>query len=291
VTFGPAPQEQENYDSPILRKLVDIWDEYDSEEIDQEDVLDALDRIEQLTLDQLESMEEGAKCPEVDILEPNRIAIIRAFEDHIAALEKMRDFFFVDTPGLVEDAFDMLQHATNQLIRGAEGILTEHDLPPKLCMHCSSPNSRAARKCAACEAILPIIEKPRQNRLLAIAGPEYVVEPSYKTTPNYIEMADGYDDWIFGDITYQDFLNLSKRIRNRYRAECNSRFKALELSRERGEADDYLAARVEVVELNVDIMDWLIQALEAQDFPMVDKVMHRLDQANNALVEIEEERE
>ena len=75
MTCGPPTEvEEENFDSPILRRLVETWDDYEHDELDEEDVLDVLDRIEDLAMEQVQSMEESAKLPDVDILDPNRIA-------------------------------------------------------------------------------------------------------------------------------------------------------------------------------------------------------------------------
>ena len=124
MTCGPLDEQEQNFDSPILRRLVETWDDYDHEDLDEDDVLDVLDRIEDLAREQVHSMEESAKLPDVDILDPNRIAIFQAFMDHLTALEKMRDFFDRNDPGLVDEAFELIQHATNQMMRGMDGLLT-----------------------------------------------------------------------------------------------------------------------------------------------------------------------
>lgn len=176
MTFGPTTDINENYDSPVLRRLTQTWEAYDYEEIEEEDVLHVLNRVENLTRTQLASMQESARYPEVDVLEPNRIAIFQAFEDHIRAVDKMRRFFREGDPELVDEGLDIIQQATNRMMRGLEGILTEDDLPPKLCLSCHSPNLRGARSCSKCHAALPFIERPLEKRLIAVAGPETEIE-------------------------------------------------------------------------------------------------------------------
>ena len=288
MTCGPLDEQEQNFDSPILRRLVETWDDYDHEDLDEDDVLDVLDRIEDLAREQVHSMEESAKLPDVDILDPNRIAIFQAFMDHLTALEKMRDFFDRNDPGLVDEAFELIQHATNQMMRGMDGLLTEEDLPPILCLQCSAPNVRNARFCDCCRAMLPFIEKPAPTRLIAIAGPELEVHEPGKSTPNYIEMANAYDDWAYEEISDEQFLSTAKTVRKNYQDEYNQRLKSLELAR--GDASEqYLVARVQLVGDHIDIMDYLILSFERIDFQAVENAMHRLDQATQELVEFEEQ--
>lgn len=288
MTCGPPAEiEQENFDSPILRRLVETWDDYEHEELDEEDVLDVLDRIEDLALEQVQSMQESAKQPDVDILDPNRIAIVQAFMDHLTALEKMRDFLEDDNPGLLDEAFDLIQQATNRMVKGMDGLLTEADLPPKLCLQCQAPNLRNARFCDSCRAILPVIEKPVENRLLAIAGPESEFDGSGKSTPNYIEMANAYDDWAYEELSNGEFLGIAKRIRKNYQDEYNLRLESLEMSRG-GASEQYLVAKVRIIGEHIDIMDCLLLSFERVDYQGVERAMHRLDQATQELVEFEE---
>ncbi|MFA5506174.1 MAG: hypothetical protein WC314_15830 [Vulcanimicrobiota bacterium] len=283
MTCGPPLEEQENFDSPVLRRLLETWDDYEHEEIDEEDVLDVLDRIEALTREQVESLDESAKLPDVDILNPNRIGIHQAFLDHLIAVEKMRGFFYEDKPELVDQAFEIIQHATNQLVKGMEGLLTEKDLPRKLCFHCSEPNLRNARKCVSCFAQLPVIEHHEEKKLLAVAGPEYQVHESAKSTPNYIEMANAYDDWLFEEISNQEFLAIAQQIRKRYLTEYTRSQESLELARGQ-ETENHLLTQVEALGEHLDIMDWMIKSFEENYFLQVEQAMHRLDQASNDLV-------
>ena len=288
MTCGPPTDlEQEDFDSPILRRLVETWDDYEHDELDEEDVLDVLDRIEDLAMEQLQSMEQSAKLPDVDILDPNRIAISQAFMDHLTALDKMRDFFRDDRPALLEEAFDLIQQATNRMMRGMDGLLTDADLPRKLCLQCQAPNLRDAKFCESCRAILPVIEKPVESRLLAIAGPESEFEGTQKSTPNYIEMANAYDDWAYEEIADDEFLSIAKKIRKKYQDEYNHRLQSLEMSRGAA-SEQYLVAKVRVIGDHIDVMDCLILSFERIDYPGVERAMHRLDQVTQELVEFEE---
>ena len=288
MTCGPPTEvEEENFDSPILRRLVETWDDYEHDELDEEDVLDVLDRIEDLAMEQVQSMEESAKLPDVDILDPNRIAIFQAFMDHLTALDKMRDFFREDRPGLIDEAFDIIQQATNRMMRGMDGLLTDADLPRKLCLQCQTPNLRDAKFCESCRAILPVIEKPVENRLLAIAGPEPEIDGSGKSTPNYIEMANAYDDWAYEEISPEDFFAIAKKIRKKYQDEYNRRLESLEMSRGAA-SEQYLVAKVRLIGEHIDVMDCLILSFERIDYQGVERAMHRLDQVTQELVELEE---
>ena len=42
MTCGPLDEQEQNFDSPILRRLVETWDDYDHEDLDEDDVLDVL---------------------------------------------------------------------------------------------------------------------------------------------------------------------------------------------------------------------------------------------------------
>lgn len=292
VALKCVTDEEGNYDSPVLQKLFFIWDEYDAGEIDEDEVLDVLDRIEDLTLTQIQQMEEEEEVAE-DPEDPDRLAILTAFHTHLDGVDKMRDFFHVADPELVDEALDIIQQATNQMMEGLRRLILSDQPAAKLCLKCSVPNAREARFCCGCNAVLPVlavIEEPGEtSRLISIEGQEYdggAEGSPATTTPNFLEVSRAYDAWSQKALSDQDFLAVLLAVRRRHQADLEDLTRLLK--RPRAESvKQYLLARAGVVVQNWEAMTEIVAALEAKDAAGVEDGMDSLDLATVAVLELE----
>lgn len=279
------PDEEGNYDSPVLRRLCLTWDEYDAGSIDEEQVLDVLDRVEDLTLSQIEAMEEKPEEPD----DPNRLTILKAFHSHLDGVEMMREFFESDDPELVDEALDLVQDATNQMMRGMLGLECDHSAPaPKICLRCSRPNGPQAISCTSCNAILPMLEQPSSTQLFSIV--EFVpdTDEMRMVTPNFATMLDAYDAWFDGESDSDTFTKVATSVKARLQKEIDELTRAQSVPRH-ARLHDYITVRIPVLEQNRDAVLTILDGLARDKVRLVEDGMDLLDQATAAIIDLEQE--
>lgn len=110
--------EDGNFSSPALQSLQNVWDDYEQEAVEEDEVLRVVGNVEAYVRSQIEQMEAAAQSPDVDPHEPNRVAILDGFYDHLRGLERMRAFFSRGEDELIDEGFELIQTATNQMVRG-----------------------------------------------------------------------------------------------------------------------------------------------------------------------------
>lgn len=279
-------EEDGNFVSPVLQRLFEVWDEYDNGEIEEDEVLAVLGRVEALTRTQIQEMEASGKEPGVDLHDPNRVAILMSFQAHLDGVEKMRQFFSTDNPDLVDEAFDILQQATNQMMNGLHGLLeTNRETAPKLCVQCSSPNPRDATVCSSCNAILPVAEAPRESRLVSMESPDMGEADAIETTPNYIELSEAHEAWIDEERSAQELFDTAAAVKERLVAEHQELVAFMESGESGEEMVDYLNARLQALELSADSVEQILVALESDNPPGVEDGMFEFAQATVSLLD------
>ena len=283
------PDEDGNYDSPALQSLYEVWEDYDNEAAEEEEVLLVVSRVEAFIRSQIEGMEKDAESPSVDPHDPNRVAILNGFQDHLSALEKMREAFRSGEFELVDDAFEQLQTATNQMVMGYQGLMDDEALlAPILCVKCSHENQRSESYCGKCGAILPKVEQEQQKRLLAVD--ESADDGEGETTPNYIEVTDAHEAWKNESSSAEQFLQVLLRVRERHVGQHQEIADTLSQAEEASalqELVDHLQSYSETLEQNVRAIDLMIDALEEGDEEGVESGLTELAEATIGLLEAE----
>lgn len=209
-----------NYSSPALQTLHGVWSDYDEETVEQDEVLRVVGNVEAYVKSQIEEMEAAAASPGVDVHEPNRVAILDGFYDHLRGLERMRAYFDSEDGALVDEGFDLIQAATNQMVRGFGGLLEESERLSslKVCPKCSRENEAEAGFCRRCGVVLPVTSVLTEKRLLAVVGDALPSGEAsgVETTPNYIEVADALEGWRAGTLGDEGFLQVLDAVRERH---------------------------------------------------------------------------
>jgi hypothetical protein len=180
----------------------------------------------------------------------------------------MRGFFQSDDADhLLDEGFDLIQAATNQMVAGFQGLLVKAEEPvPKVCLKCSRQNDQGATYCRRCGMLLPVTtEVVSERRLLAVADEAPQGEAPVETTPNYIEVADARQAWHEGQLSDAKFLKTLTAVRERHLNQHEATLKHFEEAEQAGEPSDYLL-QLEVlaraIESNVEALDILATALE-----------------------------
>ncbi len=256
--------EHGNFDSPVLQSLQEVWDDYDQQTVEAGEVLRVIGNVEAYVKGQIEQMERGAESPEVNPNDPNRLAILSSFHDHLRGLELMRSFFDSEDDGAVEEGFQIIQTATNLMVRGFQGLVEEAELvAPKLCIRCQSENDQQATNCRQCGTILPVLTELAEKPLIGIDGNEQ--DENAETTPNFIEVSDAHQSWKSGHLPAEQFVDKLETVRARQLAEHQSTLVAYRESEQAGSDGEQLRALenlVRSIERGVEALDAMAQAVE-----------------------------
>lgn len=285
------PDEDGNYDSPALQSLFEVWEDYDNESVEKEEVLLVVSRVEEFIRSQIEGMEKDAESSTVDPHDPNRVAILNGFQEHLSGLEKMREAFRRGDFELVDDAFEQLQSATNQMVMGYQGLLDDEALlAPILCIKCSHENQRSESYCGKCGAILPKVEQEQPKRLLAVDESTGSDDGEGETTPNYIEVTDAHEVWKNETASAEKFLQVLLTVRERHVGQHQEISETLSQAQEAAalpELVEHLQNYSETLEQNVRAMDLMIDSLEQGDEEGVETGLTDLAEATIGLIEAE----
>jgi ElaB/YqjD/DUF883 family membrane-anchored ribosome-binding protein len=210
--------EYGNYDSPALRTLHEVWEDYDRAAVDVAEVLRVVGNIEDYVNSQIRQLESE---PVGDSSNPNRESILDGFYGHLRGLELMRSYFVSENDELVEEAFEILQESTNAMVRGLAGLVEEAEqVAPRICIRCQRENDQHASNCRRCGAILPVLSDHAERRLLAIDDQVSESEEA-ATTPNFIEVSDAHQAWFEGTLEEQAVLAQLDAVRERQEAELD----------------------------------------------------------------------
>jgi hypothetical protein len=289
------PDEDGNYQSPALQALIEVWDDYESERADQDEVLKVIQRVEAFAQDKIQAMDKEGESEEVDLHDPNRVAIYIAFQDHLVGLGKMKEAFSQQSFDLVDESFEVLQAATNQMVLGLHGLIEDEErYAPVLCIQCSEKNQKGTSYCAHCGAILPKIEQENKKQLLAVAEPDQSIEEGGETTPNYMEVAEAHESWTEQTLSDQEFYDVLVAVRERHVAQhtevCQT-LAELEGSDAAAEQLEHLDSFAAVLELNATALDTMLNALEQARPEGVEQGLDDLAEATVKLVEAEKQGE
>ncbi len=287
--------EHGNFDSPALKALQDVWDEYEQEAIEADEVVRVIDRIEAYVKSQIEEMEKAAESPEVDAHDPNRVVILDGFYDHLRGLEKMRASFAEDNIDLVDEGFEWIQSATNQMVLGYQGLIEDSErMSPKLCVQCRRENDQHAGYCRRCGAILPVVGLPAEKRLLAVSDesqpqPQSQGEGDKETTPNYIAVADAHQAWRGTEISSEEYLQRLVEVRERHLTQHAATLSILQEDDGSAETAEHLEAVAQGIAKNVEALDAMSDALEAGNLDGLEHGLTKLAEATIELLDIQKQ--
>lgn len=160
----PKPDADGNYDSPALKALGRVWEDYCEEIAGPGDVMDVIAEIAGFSQAQLRQLEHQV---ESKVSNPENEAfklIYEAFEILLEACEFMALEFAEELPpdleepeeGFFEYGFDLVQEATNQMMAGhLKGMEHIEAMAEVSCPFCSHVNQRGEPKCGRCGRALP----------------------------------------------------------------------------------------------------------------------------------------
>ncbi len=292
-TVTITADEEGNFTSPALQSLLEVWEDFENEQVGTDEVLSVMQKIRAFVDAQIHEMEKGADSPDVDVHDPNRVAILNGFNEHLSALDKMSTFFETDEIELVEEAFEQLQFATNQMVMGFQGLMEhEEEFAPKLCLHCSTENERQATQCKKCGAMMPIIEAPNEKRLLGVAEDESETSDEALTTPNYMEVAEAHEAWESEASTAEEFYQVIDTVRQRNLAQFDEAVKLFEEAQQSEDEQveeylDYLERTSQVLGSNVESLETMLLGLEQGKVEVVEDGLTAFAEATIALIEVQ----
>lgn len=161
----PEPDEDGNYDSPALKALSQVWEDFCDEEVGPEEVLGVIHEVGGFAHFQIQTLEaqidQGISDPDNEAF----ALIFEGFELLLEAAEIMLMEFAEELPEDVEEpedgfftsGFDLVQEATNQIVKG-HNLAMEHieAMAEVSCPFCQHVNSRDNQKCGKCGRPLPV---------------------------------------------------------------------------------------------------------------------------------------
>ncbi len=285
-----APDENGNFSSPALDALLGVWDDYDAERVEHDEVLRVVSRVEAFVSEKLQTMEAEAVSPKVDPHDPNRVAILTAFQNHLVALKSMRDSFANDDFELVDEAFEILQNATNQMVLGLSGLIEDDArYAPILCVRCAKENQKTSNNCVHCGAILPKIAQPNEKQVLAVAEIDRGQESDGETTPNYIEVAEAHESWSQKTLSDEQFYQVLSTVRERHVGQHTLVCELLAKAQDSGDDPADLEHLAEILEQNVNALDEMLEGLEETDDEAVEQGLNALAGATLLLIKAEKQ--
>lgn len=206
-TEPPEPDEDGNYDSPALRALRRVWEDFVDEKAEEAHVMGVvaeLDRFANAQLAQLNrQIEEGTAKTEEESFK----LIYEAFEILLDATDMMA-FEFVEPEEEMEEpeegffltGLELVQEATNQMMEGHNLALEHIQATSEICcMFCNHKNPRGIERCQKCGRALPKMPgQPVQSSFTAVqeegldrkSGPR-----GANVTENYVILAQGVGLW------------------------------------------------------------------------------------------------
>ena len=214
----PTPDQDGNYDSPPLKALRRVWQDYQAEIATEPQVMDViaeLGRFAQHNLGLFEKqIDEGASDPD----DPGFSLIIEAFELILEGCEHMALEFVepeiedeVEEPaeGFFPFGLSLVQEATNQMMEGHK-LTLQHiaSIGQVNCPFCSQRNSREELRCGKCGRNLPQTETVAVPGSFSSAVQEEGLEgsqgPQGELTENYVTLARAVSGWKSGAVTHQE---------------------------------------------------------------------------------------
>jgi hypothetical protein len=285
------PDENGNFTSPALQALEGVWDDYDLERTDEAEVGRVIGRVESFVKEKISEMERDAEAREVDALDPNRVAILGAFQDHLTALRVMRKAISEENYDSVEHSFEILQSATNRMVTGLAGIVEDRGQYTRIrCVRCSTENEKGAGYCCQCSAVLPKVEEENRTRVIATdGGAEEIGE---ETTPNYIEISEAHESWEAGRLQAELFYQVIQKVRERQVSQYEEMEK--ELAGEDSQNSTYaehLRSYLATLEHAAEALDQMLFGLEQGELETVETGFSDYAEATIELVKLDRETE
>ena len=280
------PDENGNFSSPALCALEEVWDELDAGETNAAEVRLVISRVEAFVREKIAEMEKDGESQNVDVLDPNRVTILGAFQDHLTALKIMGQGLNEEDYDAVDHSFEILQSATNRMVRGLAGIVEDGERYVLIrCVRCSAENEKATAYCCGCGASLPKVEQEKDSRVIAFAGETQSGDD--ETTPNYIEVAEAHEDWEAGRCEPEQFYQVVQRVRERQVAQYEEVEKSLQEDSENSR--EQLEAFLSALEQAAEALDQMLLGLEEADSHKVESGLNDYASATIALVELDRE--
>ena len=214
----PKPDADGNYDSPALIALRKVWEDYCEELATDDDVLSVIHEIGAFAhheIDILEGqLEDGTSDPENEsfrsifegfeaLLEACEIMLLEFAEEIPEDMEEPEDGFFVQ-------GFDLVQEATNQMMKGHESAMAHiEEMAEVCCPFCQQSNPRGVSKCGKCGRALPMTGAPPPKSSLNVVeqqGLEQSEDQGVNTelTKNYAFTAHMLEEWKADKVTPEE---------------------------------------------------------------------------------------
>ena len=113
------PEQAEDFDSPALMALRDVWDAYVEGEADSDDVVGVVHQIAASLEQHLDVLQEQVNQGTSDVYDPIFSSVCKAFMSHLQALKHMLKEFQGEADDgrcFFEEGYEMAQKATNQMM-------------------------------------------------------------------------------------------------------------------------------------------------------------------------------
>jgi len=205
--------------SPSLSMLNCCWRDYLREQADADDVLAVLGQVTQFIEFELETLRQQIVQGISDPDNPTLNAIVKAFELHLDANEKMAQEFADESVEFGESfvsGFVLAQKATQQLIDAHQNTM-EHIQAMALvnCIFCEHSNSRESGRCSQCGRSLPGVGSESNFSVVQQEGldPQVLHEPAL--TRNFVELDEAVEKWQDGDLDDAGLLEVLTQIEKR----------------------------------------------------------------------------
>lgn len=279
------PDENGNFSSPALRALEDVWDDLDAGATDPTEVQMVIERVEAFVREKISEMERDGQAQSVDLLDPNRVAILGAFQDHLTGLKVMKEGLNEEDYDSVDHSFDLIQSATNRMVTGLSSIVEDGDRYVLIrCVRCSAENEKGTGFCCGCGAILPKVEQEKDRRVIAVASEEQSRDE--ETTPNFIEVSEAHEDWEAGRVEPEQFYKVIQQVRERQVGQYEEVQR--ELSNDHS-SREHLQSFLSALEQAAEALDQMLLGLEEADVSRVDSGLNDYAEATIRLMDLDRE--
>lgn len=284
----PKPDSDGNYDSPPLAALRRCWDSLLEGRANEEDLAQTLqaysDRA-QFELDRLESQViSGLSDPK----DPIFSAVVRGFEQQLAAVERMTLELEEPEKGHMEVGLELAQRANNALMAAHLQMLERiEQLSRVTCLFCGEVQERGPERCGKCTRALPGQESEQATfSVVQAEGLQPRGVEGRNMTENAIGLTRAVHAWRNGELDWERLYTVLDEVEERLMSHQETNAQAIA---DEGDERGLLARTDAALEESLAALDYMRMAWDKEDDSYLETGLTKFHEASDELLLILEQ--